>query len=128
LPVYGADTWREPELLQTAGLAAEGAFFVAPQDYYGAEYQAFAAAYRKRYAKEPDFNASNSYDAAHVAALAVDKVLRDGQPVNGETLARALPAVEFHGATGTTRFNENGEVRKPFGRYVYRNGVVVNVD
>lgn len=128
LPVFGAATWESPELLQTAGDAAEGAFFVAPEEYDGAEYQTFAAAYRRRYAKEPDFNASSSYDAAHIASLAVEKLLAAGQPVSGENLARALSTVEFRGATGLTRFDENGDVHKPFGKRVYRNGVASPLD
>ena len=128
LPVFGADTWGAPEMIGTAGRAAEGAFYVAPENFTGPEYQAFAAAYRKRHGKEPDFNASSSYDAAHVAALAVKRAVESGGPVSGEALANALIGIEFRGATGVTRFDANGDVAKPFGKFVFRDGKAVSTE
>lgn len=128
LPVFGADTWGAPELIATAGRAAEGTFYVAPENFTGPEYQAFATAYRKRYNKEPDFNASSSYDAAHVAVLAVKRVVESRGAISGEALANALGTVEFRGATGVTRFDANGDVSKPFAKFVFRDGKAIGTE
>ena len=125
-PIFGADTWGAPELIGTAGQAAEGVMFVVPEEFNGPRYQSFRQAFVAKYGVEPDFNASSAYDAAHVAALAIRRVIDDGKEVTGEAIAAALGAVQFAGATGLTRFDQNGDVvGKAFGRRVFKEGRAV---
>lgn len=126
VPIFGGDTWGAPELFNAAGSSANGAFFVVPEKYEGKEYQKFAKEYQAKYGKQPDFNAASSYDCMHVVAVALKKVLDAGEPITGENVKNALQTSTFNGATGLTKFDENGDVvGKIFGRRVIQNGKAI---
>lgn len=103
----GGDGWT-PVTTDTA--LAEGAFVGAPfsaQDPR-AEAQRFVAAYRARYAEEPDGNAALAYDATMVLARAI----REAGPSRArirEWLADLAGAIPHAGATGPIAFHASGD-------------------
>lgn len=126
VPLFGGDTWGAQELFDAAGAAADGAYFVVPEKFEGTEYREYAKKYQSKYGKQPDFNASSSYDCMHVVAVALKKVLDAGQSITGETVKGALESSTFNGATGLTKFDENGDVvGKAFGRRVIQGGKAI---
>jgi branched-chain amino acid transport system substrate-binding protein len=112
-PIYGADVWGSPELLESAGDAAKGVKIIVPTKYSGPAYQAFAESFKKRYGQEPDVYAAYAYDMTHLVA----KAMIGGS--EGVQIRDCLRQVHFDGATGNTRFDGNGDVlEKGFERIV----------
>ena len=103
-PIYGADVWGSPELLETAGDAANGVQIVVPTKLEGSDYESFAAKFQSKYGEEPDTYAAYAYDMTIIAVDALRKA------PSGEELRRALGATSHEGVTGLTRFDENGDV------------------
>ncbi len=106
LPIFGADVWSSPELLTSAGNAAEGIYLTLPAKPSGAKYDAFAQKFKAKYGKEPDVYAAYSYDMLQIIAQG----LKEGN-ITGEKLQaylRSMPS--FDGVTGTSKFDEHGDV------------------
>jgi branched-chain amino acid transport system substrate-binding protein len=103
-PVYGADVWGSPELVETAQDATKGVKIIVPAEYKGAKYQEFAKAFKQRYGEDPDTYAALSYDMAMIVATALAKGDR------GEALRKAMSATTYEGITGQTIFDQNGDV------------------
>jgi branched-chain amino acid transport system substrate-binding protein len=103
--IYGADVWGSPELVDTAKEAATGVKIIVPVKFQSEKYQAFAAAYQKRYGEAPDTYASYSYDMMMIVASVLSKQTR------GEALRASLSTISVEGVTGLTRFDQNGDVK-----------------
>jgi ABC-type branched-subunit amino acid transport system substrate-binding protein len=115
-------------LLDAAGSASDGAFFVVPEKYEGKEYKDFAKKYEAKYHTIPNFNASSSYDCMHIVAIAISKVAESGLPVTGDNVRKSLQESSFVGATGLTKFDQNGDVLgKVFGRREIRDGMAKSI-
>ncbi len=123
-PVFGADAWSVEDLLTTAGNAANGVRYVYPSKYNGKEYQDFAKAFRKKYGKEPDVNVAGAYDAVKITAMVIKELLDKHMPITGENMRIEMSKVRgYHGATGTTTFDENGDpINKNFEKMIIMNG------
>ncbi len=106
LPVFGADVWSSPELLTSAGTAAEGAYLTLPAKPSGPKYDAFAQRYKAKYGQEPDVYAAYSYDMLQIIAQGLKEGNTTGEKM--EAYLRAMPA--FEGVTGTTKFDGHGDV------------------
>jgi branched-chain amino acid transport system substrate-binding protein len=104
LPIYGADVWGSPELIQTAREAANGVKIIVPQKFESPGYQRFAAAFRARYGQDPDVYASYSYDLAHQLMNVVAPGRTD------DAVRSTLAASVYDGVTGRTQFDANGDV------------------
>ncbi|MDT5061149.1 MAG: branched-chain amino acid transport system substrate-binding protein [Acidobacteriota bacterium] len=103
-PIYGADVWGSPELLETAQDAARGVKIIVPAKFQSARYQEFAESFQKKYGEAPDTYASYSYDMTMIITLALSSAER------GDALRTALSSTSYEGVTGTTRFDQNGDV------------------
>lgn len=113
MPIFGGDVWSSPELIESAGDAAEGVYFTVPTKLTGDKYQQFATKYRQRYGKEPEVYAAYSYDAMNIIAKGLAEGHMSGQQLR-EYLAK-MPA--YDGVTGVTKFDEHGDVlTKSFSR------------
>ena len=104
MPIYGADVWGSPELLESAGDAANGVKIIVPTKYAGAVYQNFADRFKQRYGQEPDVYAAYSYDMTKLISQAINKG-RDGSVIRDY-----LRQASSDGVTGTTRFDDHGDV------------------
>jgi branched-chain amino acid transport system substrate-binding protein len=102
--IYGADVWGSPELTESAGDAAKGVKIIVPTKYTGEAYQTFADTFKKRYSQEPDVYAAYAYDMTRLIAQALSGAA-DGTQVRDN-----LRRLSFEGVTGTTRFDQNGDV------------------
>lgn len=105
-------TFHEPEILKTAGNAAEGVIFVQPYFDRNSNDQvtkAFVTAYEKRFNLEAGVYDAHGYDAARV----ILEVMRQGK-ISAEDLQKGLLALkDFPGVTGKITFIEGGDVIKP---------------
>jgi branched-chain amino acid transport system substrate-binding protein len=123
--VLSSVMFDNPEILATAGDAAEGVLFTTwapPPDTPNPERSAFSAAYQDAYSAAPGIFAAEAYDAARLLIAAIE--------ANGDTadgIRDALYSVQgYPGASGTISFDSNGDCIKPVhvkkvegGRFVY---------
>ncbi|MFA4917956.1 MAG: ABC transporter substrate-binding protein [Thermodesulfovibrionales bacterium] len=124
LPVFGADVWSSPELLTSAGNAAEGIYLTLPAKPSGPKYNVFAQKFKAKYGQEPDVYAAYSYDMMQIIALGLKEGNTTGEKM--QTYLRAMPA--FDGVTGTTKFDEHGDVvTKTFSKQIITSGKYVDV-
>ena len=103
-PIYGADVWGSPELVETAKDAANGVRIIVPAKFEGPTYAAFAAAFQKKYGQQPDTYAAYSYDMTRILAAALAK------SPGTDGLRQALASTSYEGVTGLTKFDSHGDV------------------
>lgn len=113
--------FEDPEILKMAGNAAEGVYYSSraydPQSREDVVSD-FVKKYRSRFNAEPDIFAALSYDAARIVFLAIKK----GGPT-GREIKKALYTIkDFPGVTGTTSFDQNGDVIKSVSIKMVKNG------
>ena len=104
-PIFGADVWGSPELRETAGDATAGVRIIAPSTFSGSQYEDFARRFRERNGEDPDVYAAYAYDMIHIIAHAIEEA-----DTRGISIRDALARTEYEGITGTTRFDEHGDV------------------
>lgn len=122
---FGSDVWSSPELLESAGEAAEGVYLVKPIDPSGEKWDSFRDAFKKKYDEEPDVYAAYAYDIVMILAEAAKAGAVTGPKVR-EFLLRMSP---YEGVTGATQFDASGDCNtKPFGRQQIRHGLYANLD
>jgi branched-chain amino acid transport system substrate-binding protein len=103
------------ELIElSGGKAVEGwhvpAFFFAESDE--PVVKDFVNEFDKRYGQKPNAFGAVGHDAIAVLGAALDKVDKVGS-AGRESLGKEIFNVEVPGATGTMKFDENGDVQKP---------------
>lgn len=125
--VIGTDGGYDPQLLKSAGDAADGSYWVTigwGDPTTNPAVKKFMDAYRARYGEEPGAYSGLFYDAAQVLAKAISSI--SGQ-VDGPAIQKALLNTQYEGPTGLTKFDSNGDVSKPFAVYRVEGGKFVPV-
>jgi branched-chain amino acid transport system substrate-binding protein len=107
-----------PEML-TIGKQADGCYFTsAAYDPAGDDPQTrrFVDGFKKRFdGKTPNIHHANHYDIVYMYKNAADALVKQGKPVNGETVRESFRAnvAQYRGAGGLFRFNFNdGSARR----------------
>ncbi len=123
--IIGSDGVMDPTFVSTAGQAAEGAMVSTPfhfADDASDKAKAFGEAYRAAYGVDPDTWSALTYDAVMMSLEAIRKVGPDRQAIR-DWLAGCTDAESgFHGVTGVTYFDENGDcASKPWMAVVVEN-------
>lgn len=104
-PIFGSDVWSSPELLTSAGNAAEGVFLVKPAPPKGIAYEEFRSKYLTKYNEEPDVYAAYAYDIMIILAKAFDSDKVTGTEIRDYLLTMS----GYDGVTGVTKFDTNGD-------------------
>ena len=104
-PIFGSDVWSSPELLTSAGNAAEGVFLVKPAPPKGIAYGEFRSKYLTKYNEEPDVYAAYAYDIMIILAKAFDSEKVTGSEIRDYLLTMS----SYDGVTGVTKFDTNGD-------------------
>ncbi len=122
--ILGDADYGVQELLEIAGLAAEGAFFSIPEYDPSSDAQAvkvFAKAFQDRYGSAPTIFEANGYDAVKIIAQAIASVGPDPDSVSD-----FIASLEnYRGASGDISFDEKREVVKPISIKKVENGAFV---
>jgi branched-chain amino acid transport system substrate-binding protein len=112
VPLMGGDGWDSAKLFEIGGKAIEGSFYsnhYSPDDP-SPRIQDFIARFKGRYGAVPDSMAATGYDAAMVAADAIQRA-RD---TSGEAIAEAIAATkDFPGVTGVITLDRDHNAVKP---------------
>jgi len=120
--LLGTVAMQDPQLLESAGYAAEGLMFPYPQDPTGEQVDHFKQAFQKQYGKEPGITADVGYDAIKMIVIAIE--LSGG--TTGEDIRIGLNMLkDYPGVSGTMTFDENGDVHKPMGIKIVEGGMFV---
>lgn len=105
-PIFGADVWGSPELLNTAGDAANGVPIIAPASFAGDEHDEFASSFRQAYSGEqPGTYSAYGYDMT----LLVAEALKSTENIDANNLLQILRTLRYTGVTGEIAFDANGE-------------------
>lgn len=114
--IIGTDGGYDPELLKRAGDAAEGSYWVTVgwgDEKSNPAVAKFRSAYKGRYGEDPGVYSGLFYDATYVIA----KALRSVDKISGSSIQNALHKIDYDGPTGITKFDDHGDVDKPFSVY-----------
>ncbi|HLV60028.1 MAG TPA: ABC transporter substrate-binding protein [Fredinandcohnia sp.] len=112
VPLLGGDGWDSSKLFEIGGEAMEGSFF---SNHYSFEnpdpvVQTFIQKYREAYGEVPDALAALGYDAARLAADAIERV----GTLERSAIRYALATTRnFRGVTGTITIDEDHNSVKP---------------
>ena len=123
LSILSTQSFDDPQILATAGNAAQGVIFSVPKppDTDQPFVSRFREAYTAAYQKEPGVCSDSGYDAVRIVAWAIERAGQDGPAIQ-----RQLTQLrDFPGAAGITTFDEHGDVIKPFVFKMVRNGQFV---
>jgi basic membrane lipoprotein Med (substrate-binding protein (PBP1-ABC) superfamily)/tRNA A-37 threonylcarbamoyl transferase component Bud32 len=126
--LMGADGLFSPDVIQTAGQAANG-FMVSSPFISGSAYDAFLKKYQAKYGEQPiSIFHAHSYDALMLLKAAIERVAlvdSDGTlHIGRQALRDALYAtLNYHGITGILSCTPTGDcARAVIGIYEYRDG------
>jgi len=93
--------------------SAEGwyASIAAPNTLEAAEAKDWVAKYKQKYGRDPQTYAIMAYDAVLVVADTIERIVKDGKPIDRSTvrdyaLKTSLPTMQ-----GTITFDENGDIK-----------------
>ena len=106
IPIIGNNGFNSPQLIKSAGSAAEGAIVASPwfPGKEDAKVKNFIAAYKAKYNKEPDQFAAQAYDALQIMAIAIEK---SGTVTDRKKLRDTLATIkDYSGVTGKFSFDE----------------------
>lgn len=121
--VMGTDGGHDPQLIEIAGDAADGSYWVTigwGDEASNPAVSNFRQAYRDRYNNDPGVYSGLYYDAAKVLARALSAAADD----TGTGVRDALMGVRYEGPTGLTEFDANGDVSKPYTIYKVEDGAL----
>ena len=112
----GPDGLDSTELLKLGGEGVVGMHYTTVaggvKEYPKAK--DFAEAYRKKFGKDPEPFAAQSYDATAIALKAIEAAIKGagGNLPTREAVAKAVRTVKHNGITGTIEFDEKGDPKK----------------
>jgi len=112
VPLLGSDGWDAETLFELAGSALEGSYFTSPYalDSPEARMREFVAAYQKLYGIMPDTSSVLAYEAAKVAAAALERALDWSGPSLRDAIAKTR---DFPGVAGPITLDANRDAVKP---------------
>ncbi len=107
--MIGGDGWPSESLIELAGTALEGCYFINHLDFDGELAKPFRDAYKAKYNKNAELN---SY-MAHDAALVVFDAIQRAEKIDGPSIQAALLTTDLNGVTGRIRM---GPQHDPIGK------------
>jgi branched-chain amino acid transport system substrate-binding protein len=112
----GPDGLDSTELLKLGGDAVVGMHFTTVaggvKEYPDAK--AFAEDYKKKFGKDPEPFAAQSYDATAIGLKALEAAIKDGggKLPSREAVAKATRTIKHKGITGSVEFDDKGDPKK----------------
>ena len=109
---FGADGLDDDVMVKNPD--AEGLFVTTPflPDKAGPQAAGFIKAYRKKYGKDANWFAANTYDAVGMAAAAIKAVGQDREKIRNYLASISSREKAYNGVAGKTYFDKNGDCLK----------------
>lgn len=125
LPLFfQTEALDDPSVIKNAGDATDGAIYVSFAKINNNKSKTFLETYKKKYGKEPELFAAESYDAVMLIA----DILKNNVDGNSESIKDALYEIKnYEGASGTFTFDKNGDVIKPLAIKKIINNNITNI-
>ena len=101
IPVLGSEGLRSPDIIEGAGVAAEGLIVSS----VSSGTSDFITGYNQVYGTDPGPFAAQAYDAFMIIVQAIN-----AGAVTGTEIKEAIAGVTYEGASGTISFDDNGDV------------------
>jgi branched-chain amino acid transport system substrate-binding protein len=110
----GPDGMDSSDLTKIAGKAVVGMYYTTAAGPVTAfpKAKAFAEEYKKKFGKNPEPYAAESYDATTIALQAIESVVKSGKAPTREDVATAIRKTKLNGITGDIEFDEKGDRKK----------------
>jgi branched-chain amino acid transport system substrate-binding protein len=109
----GPDGMDSSDLVKIAGKTVVGMYYTtaaAPASSPAAKQ--FAADFKKKFGKNPEPYAAESYVATAIAIKALESVIQGGKAPTRAAVAAAVRKVKYSGMTGTIEFDDKGDPKK----------------
>jgi branched-chain amino acid transport system substrate-binding protein len=109
----GPDGMDSSDLVKIGGKAVVGMYYTtaaAPTSSPAAK--AFVEEYKKKFSKNPEPYAAESYVATAIAIKALESITTGGKAPTREGLAAAIRKVKYSGMTGTIEFDDKGDPKR----------------
>jgi branched-chain amino acid transport system substrate-binding protein len=109
---FGADGLDDDVMVKNPD--AEGLFVTTPflPDKAGPQAAGFIKAYKKKYGKDANWFAANTYDAVGMAAAAIKAVGQDREKIRSYLASINSREKAYNGVAGKTYFDKNGDCLK----------------
>jgi len=121
IQLFSSDTFKDQAVLDALGELAEGTIFSGYAESGTAKFGEFRQAYRERYGKEYGPFGDYAYDSLYVLKAGIEQA----KSFDPEVLKKTLYSLDYNGVTGETKFDSYGEVSKPYGVFIVKNGAFV---
>ena len=109
----GPDGFDSSDLVKIAGKTVVGMYYTtaaAPTSSPAAKQ--FVDEFKKKFGKNPEPYAAESYVATGIAIRALESVVAGGKAPTREAVASAIRKVKYAGMTGTIEFDDKGDPKK----------------
>ncbi len=109
----GPDGMDSSDLAKIAGKAVVGMYYTSAAGPASAlpKAKAFVDEFKKKFGKNPEPYAAESYDAAHIALIAIEHAAKRGK-LGREDVAAEVRKVKLAGITGDISFDSKGDRQK----------------
>jgi branched-chain amino acid transport system substrate-binding protein len=109
----GPDGLDSSDFVKIGGKAVVGTYYTtAAAPASSAAAKQFGEAYKKKFGKNPEPYAAESYVATAIAIKALEDVTKGGKAPTREAVATAIRKVKYTGMTGTIEFDDKGDPKK----------------
>jgi branched-chain amino acid transport system substrate-binding protein len=110
----GPDGMDSSDLVKIAGKAVMGMYYTTAAGPVTAFPKAkeFAEEFKKKFGKNPEPYAAESYDAATIALRAIEAVAKGGRAPTREDVSTAVRKTKLAGITGDIEFDDKGDRKK----------------
>ena len=109
----GPDGLDSSDLVKIAGKAVVGMYYTtAAAPASSPQAKQFAEEYKKKFGKNPEPYAAESYVATDIALRAIDSVVAGGKAPTRDAVTAAIRKVKYSGMTGAIDFDDKGDPKK----------------
>jgi branched-chain amino acid transport system substrate-binding protein len=109
----GPDGLDSSDLVKIAGKAVVGMYYTtAAAPASSPQAKQFVADFKKKFGKNPEPYAAESYVASAIALKALESVVSGGKAPNRDAVTAAVRKVKYSGMTGTVEFDDKGDPKK----------------
>src|SRR5216117_3074725 len=109
----GPDGLDSSDFVKIGGKAVVGTYYTtAAAPASSAAAKQFGEAYKKKFGKNPEPYAAESYVATAIAIKALEEVTKGGKAPTREALGSAIRKVKYNGMTGSIEFDDKGDPKK----------------
>lgn len=127
IALFGADGLDNEDYIKVGGAAADGTYMTVPflAATAGPAAKAIIAKFKAETGRDIDWMSANAYDCLGMLAEVIGKVGADRKKIRAALAAYNSPDKAYHGITGATYFDANGDCAKPASVKVVKGGKFV---